>query len=70
MDATLNESEKAELTELFKLMDTDHSGKIDYTGIKFRFKKRIHCCYYGSKPIYERQQITFCFSYVRYRWEW
>ena len=31
MDATCNESEKAELTELFKLMDSDHSGKIDYT---------------------------------------
>ena len=53
MDEKLNESEKAELAKLFQHIDTDNSGKIDYTGKLLTYILRIYCCYNESKPVFE-----------------
>ena len=50
-------------------IDTDGSGKIDYTGNLSKFIQRIFGCDYGKELIYEGRKIINGLLDARFRWE-
>ena len=56
---------KEDILKVFRSMDTDKSGVIDYTGNQPTLTIRIPCCHHGKKPLLKGREAVCRFQAIR-----